>query len=183
MSVEKGELGEKPKLSLLGVLVLAIPAVIVGVFATWPTHTFTDPGVMGIIVSFKKVTEKAHLCDERELAEFHAAAEKRLKHMRRANMECGSRERVPLRLAIWVDGAKMADIKLSPSGIHKDSACYIYQKFLFPAGERKVKIAMSGSRDAKEGEYDHEYEAIIKGGGRSAIVVSFDSENNSFKII
>lgn len=183
MSVEKGKLEAKPRLSLLAMLVMALPVVFTGVFSTWPAHTFTDPGVMGIIVSFKKVTEKAHLCDERELAEFHAAAEKRLKHMRRANMECGSRERVPLRLAIWVDGAKMADIKLPPSGIHKDSACYIYQKFLFPAGERKVKIAMSGSRDVKEGEYDYEYEAIIKGGSRSAIVVSFDSEDNVFKII
>lgn len=183
MSGEEVKLDSKPRLSPLATLVLALPVVFIGVFATWPAHTFTDPSLMGIIVSFKKVTDKAHLCDERELAEFHAAAEKRAKHMRRANMECGSRERVPLKLAIWVDGAKMADIKLSPSGIHRDSACYIYQKFLFPAGERKVKIAMSGSRDAKEGEYEYEYEAVIKGGGRSAIVVSFDSENNVFKII
>ncbi|MBF0291525.1 MAG: hypothetical protein HQK86_05145 [Nitrospinae bacterium] len=183
MSEEESKLEKKPGLSPFAMFVLAFPVVFVGVFSTWPAHTFTDPSLMGIIVSFKKITDKAHLCDERELAEFNAAAEKRLKHMRGVNRECGSRERVPLKLAIWVDGAKMADIKLPPSGIHKDSACYIYQKFLFPAGERKVKIAMSGSRDAKEGEYEYEYEVVVKGESRSAIVVSFDSENNVFKII
>jgi len=183
MSGEKGRMGEKPRLSPLAMLVLAIPAVIVGVFSTWPSHTFTDPGMMGIIISFKKVTDKAHTCDERELAEFHAAAAKRLKHMRRANMECGSRERVPLGLAIWVDDVQMADIKLPPSGIHKDSACYIYEKFLFPAGERRVKIAMRSSRGAKDGEFDYKFETVVKGGSRSAIVVSFDSGTNVFKIL
>ena len=90
---------------------------------------------------------------------------------------------MPLGLAIWADGAKMADIKLSPSGIHKDSACYVYQKFLFPAGERKVKIAMRSSRGAKEGEFDYEYETVIKGNSRSVVVVSFDSEKNEFRIL
>lgn len=183
MNGTNGKKDETPRLSPLAMLVLALPAVFIGIFATWPAHTFSDHGSMGIIVSFKKVTDKAHLCDERELAEFHAAAEKRLKHMRRANMECGSRERVPLGLAIWVDGAQMADIKLPPSGIHKDSACYVYQKFLFPAGERKVKIAMRSSRDTKDGEYDYEYESVIKGDSRSAVVVSFDSETNEFRIL
>lgn len=183
MNGTNGKKAAKPRLSPLAALTLAIPAVFMGAFSTWPTHTFSDPGSMGIIVSFKKVTEKAHVCDERELAEFHAAAAKRLKHMRRANMECGSRERVPLGLAIWVDGEQMADTKLSPSGIHRDSACYVYQKFFFPAGERKVKIAMRSSRGAKEGEFDYEYETVVKGGSRSAVVVSFDSEKNEFRIL
>lgn len=183
MSAEKGRSGQKPGLSPLAMLVLAIPAVVVGVFSTWPAHTFTDPGVMGIIVSFKKVTDKAHTCDERELAEFHAAAAKRPKHMQRANMECGSRERVPLGLAIWVDDVQMADIKLPPSGVHRDSACYIYKKFLFPAGERRVRIAMRSSRGAKDGEFDYKFETVVKGESRSAIVVSFDSEKNVFQIL
>jgi hypothetical protein len=183
MSGEKERMGGKPRLSPLAMLVLAIPAVIVGVFSTWPAHTFTDPGMMGIIISFKKVTDKAHTCDEQELADFHAAAAKRLKHMRRANMECGSRERVPLGLAIWVDDVQMANIKLPPSGIHSDSACYIYERFLFPAGERRVKIAMRSSRGTKDGEFDYKFETVVKGGSRSAIVVSFDSVKNVFQIL
>ena len=79
MNGMNGKKDETPRLSLLAMLVLALPAVFIGIFATWPAHTFSDPGSMGIIVSFKKVTDKAHLCDERELAEFHAAEAKRLK--------------------------------------------------------------------------------------------------------
>lgn len=182
-ATEKTEKKKGPRLNPIAMLILALPALFVGVFSTCPTHTVNPAGSMGIIVSFKKVTDKARGCDERELAEFEAQLAKRLKHMRRANMECGSRERVPLGLAIWIDGEKLKDVNISPSGLSKDSAVYVYEKFVFPAGERKVKIALRSGRNTKEGEFDYEHETVIKGENRSLVVLSFDMEQNVFKTL
>ncbi|MBI4665066.1 MAG: hypothetical protein HY751_01515 [Nitrospinae bacterium] len=170
------------RLNIIGLIILMAPALAVGVFSDWPGYRFNAEDTMGVIVSFKKVTDRVHLCDEKELAEFHAQAEKRLKHMRRANAECGSRERVPLQLVIWIDGALKAELEVIPAGIRRDGACYVYRRFILPAGEHEIKVAMKDSVGDGD-EYDYEYKTTVNGQARRAVVISFESGKESFVIL
>lgn len=164
---------EKDRLTIPAILLLLSPVVLIYFLSTWPTYRYHAEDDAALLVSFKKVTDRVHLCDEEELQEFKAASKERRPHMQRADRICGSRERVPLGLYVWIDGEQALGKEIMPSGIRNDSPVYVYEEFIIPKGEHKVKVAIKSTR-GEDTEYDFVFEDTFTFSGLDKIVIDYD---------
>ena len=169
----------KERLSFPAVLILLIPLVFIYFLSTSPSYRYFDEDDAGFLISFKKTTDRVHLCDDEELSRFKEAAKHRRKHMQKVDRICGSRERVPLKLKVWIDDKVVLDKKIMPSGVNQDSSTYVYQEFIFPKGKHKIRIAMKGSR-GDDPEFDYFFEDTILFSSRQRTVVDFDTVEEKF---
>lgn len=169
----------KDRLTVWAVILLLSPAPLIYFLSDSPSYRYYGEDVGGVIISFKRVTERRSLCDEEELEQFRKEAKLRRPHMQRADRVCGSRERVPLRLKVWIDGETALDKEIIPSGIRQDSATYVYEKFVLPLGAHTIKVAMKDTRDDAE-EFDHSFEGTVTLESRDKVVIDFDSVTERF---
>ncbi|MGK7345637.1 MAG: hypothetical protein ACNS63_07495 [Candidatus Nitrospinota bacterium M3_3B_026] len=169
----------KDRLTVWAVILLLSPAPLVYFLSDSPSYSYYSDDVGGVIISFKRVTERRSLCDEEELEEFKKEAKLRRPHMQRADRVCGSRERVPLRLKVWIDGETALDKQIVPSGIRQDSATYVYEKFILPLGSHAIKVAIKDTRDGDE-TFGHSFEGTVTLESRDKVVIGFDSVSERF---
>lgn len=175
------------RLPFTGALTLMAPIVLIYFFSTSPQHTFFHENEAELVVSFKKTTERVHLCDEEELAEFKAEAKSKRKHMRRAARVCGSRERFPLELAVWIDGKKHMGNRYTPPGLRSDGPVFVYERFTIDRGAHDVKISVRDYREGSEEGRSRPAETLelskdMEFGGRQRIVVDYDVEEGRLYI-
>lgn len=171
---------KKENLTLPGIIVLMLPFAFIYFFSSSPSYKFSSDQEAGLIVSFKKFTDRVHTCSEEEKDELVEKTKNLRPHIRyRKSLPCGSRERVPLGLKIWIDNKVVADKIIIAAGFKNDRACYPFEKFIIPTGKHHIKIAM---RDSKkdDNKFDYFFEKIFSFDERKIIVVSFDSENQKF---
>jgi len=168
---------DNQRLSTPAILILVAPILLIGFFSTSPAYEYNKPDDSMLIVSFKKSTVRVKLCSEEELKEFKAIAKTRRPHMQRASRVCGSRERVPLALAIWLDGEKVTDKHIFPSGLRNDGLAFVYDRFKLTKGNHKVRINISDHRKKESGEAVS-FSENIKFDGREIVVVEYDKGTN-----
>ncbi len=134
-----------------------------------------------LVISFMKTTKRVRLCDEQELKEFKEKASKRRKHMQREGRECGSRERVPLKIKVWINGGQTLDKLVRPSGFGRDGVTFVYERFGLKQGDHQIKVAMVDHRKDKSG-FDYPFEKTLNFESRRIVVVDFDSAIDEFQI-
>lgn len=166
----------KNRLSLLGRLVFFIPAVLVYFLSTSPTYTFSDENDSSLIIGLKHITDKVHICTEEEVRLFlENEAKKERTHLRKRAKACGSRNREPLKLIVWLDGKEIVNKVYQPSGLFNDGHAFVYEKFEIHAGEHHIKAVMRDSKKDKEDRYDYSFERKVNFTPKRVIVLDFDS--------
>ncbi len=165
-------------------IVLILPIIAIYFLATDPAHTFDAKDDAAFIISIKHTTDKEHICTENEVEEFLAKeAEKGRKHLRKMASMCGSRERVPLRLIVRLDGKEIINKQYLPAGFHRDGAVFIYKKFILPSGKHTIKAAMRDSKAESGDEFNYNLEETVELDGLGVIVLDFDETEDRLKLI
>lgn len=174
---------KKKGLTVIGRIVIFIPAVLVYFLSTSPTYTFNGEDDAGLIVGMKHITDKAHICSEEEVRLFlEKEAKNPRKHLRKRARACGSRERVPLGLVLRLDDKELINTEYEPSGVHDDGNTFIYKKFIVSAGEHRIRLSMRDSKKENNGEFDYHLDKKIYFKKRQVIVIGFDPLKKDFKL-
>jgi hypothetical protein len=171
----------KNRLSLLGRLVFFIPAALVYFLSTSPTYTFSDENDSSFVIGLKHLTDRVHVCNEEEVRLFlENEAKKGVAHSRKRAKSCGSRNRKPLKLKVWLDGKEIVNKVYKPSGLFGDGNTFIFEKFEVHAGEHNIKAAMRDSKEDKEDRYDYSFERNVNFNPKRVVVLDFDSLTKLF---
>jgi len=163
------------KLTLTGVIVIALPVLLIGYFSQKPEYGFNSPNEAELVVSFRYTSRKTHPCTDKELKRLTKERRNRPKHMRSAKQICGSRERVPVKVTVDIDGKTMFDRLVHPAGITHDSACYLFKRLIVPAGEHELRVTLAEiAETGKAAKYLYEGKPLFPSGRR--LVINFDPE-------
>ncbi len=172
------------RLTFGGMIVLVLPIIVIYFLSTKPVHTFDVKGDTAFIISMKHTTDKEHICTKDEVKEFLAKqSENNRKHLRKKASMCGSRQRVPLRLIVWMDGNEIINTQYLPAGFHQDGAVFIYEKFLIPMGKHTIKAAMRDSKAESGDEFNYNLEETVELVSLQVLVLDFDETEDRLKLI
>lgn len=173
----------KNRLSLLGGLVFFIPAVLVYFLSASPTYTFSEKNDSSLIIGMKHLTNKVHTCTEEEVRLFlENEAKKKITHLRKRAKACGSRNREPIKLIVWLDGKEIVNKGYQPSGFFSDGHTFVYEKFEIHAGKHNIKAVMRDSKKKKEDMYDYSFERTVNFAPKRVVVLDFDKLKKVFII-
>ncbi len=169
-------------LGIGGIIVLALPVILVLFLSSKPFYEFRGSEGSGLIVAFKAITDKSHICTKEEVEAFlEVQSHNERKHLRRRANACGSRDRVPLGLLVRLDGKVLMDRVYFPSGLRRDGNTFVFKKFFVSAGEHKLEVAI---RDTKKGltEYDHTLSKTVDFKKLKFVVLDFDPVTKEFRL-
>ncbi len=160
-------------LPLLGqALAYLLFAVVVGYFSFHPSYTHLPPDVALIKLSFSHAAERAGECRRLSAEEIAALPP----NMRRTK-DC-PRERLPVLVELVLDGQTLTRRVLPPTGLRRDGASIIYQRFAVASG-RHTLVARLRDSHRTEG-FDYESKAEIELAPRQNFVVDFRAEAGGF---
>jgi len=163
------------KLTLTGVIVIALPVLLIGYFSQKPEYGFNSPNEAELVVSFRYTSRKTHPCTDEELKRLTEERKDRPKHMRSAKQACGSRERVPVNILVEMDGKTTFDKLIHPAGFTNDGACYLFKRLIVTSGEHELKVTLSEIADTgKSAKYLYEGQPLFPTARR--VVVDFNLE-------
>jgi hypothetical protein len=144
---------------------------VVGYFATSPPYEHLPAGQALVKVSFQHAGERKEACHERTPEELAKLAP----NMRSASV-C-ARERVPLEVAIDLDGKPLFVATLPPRGLAKDGAATVYHRVAVPAGSHRLVARM---RDAPAPEFGHVAERTVDLAPGRVLVIDFDAKEGGW---
>lgn len=144
---------------------------VVGYFATSPPYEHLPAGQALVKVSFQHAGERKEACRERSPEELAKLAP----NMRAASV-C-PRERVPLEVAIDLDGKPLFATTLPPRGLAKDGAATVYHRVAVPAGTHKVVARM---RDTPAPGFGHVAERTVDLAPGRVLVIDFDAKEGGW---
>ncbi len=169
---------KKDRLSIAGIILLAIPAFATAYLSSLPRYTFRNADRSELMLTFKHTSHRVHECAAVEKATYIAGIHN-LKHSQNAGALCGGRERHPVGIRLVMDGKVMVNKDIPPLGWRHDSTVFVFEKFIVPPGEHSLVMAMRDS--GKTGEnYDFRYEGIARFEQGKIVVVDFD--DGGFKV-
>jgi hypothetical protein len=171
----------KQGINIFGYLVLAVPFVAVGYFSTHPVLRLHDENKGALLISFKHITEKEHLCTEEEKEEHREKFSHLRPHMRKSATLCGSRNRVPLYLKMTLDDAIFVEKVVPAAGFRHDGAVFLHKRAIIEPGEHTVRITMKDGRK-HNGKDHYEYTRTFNLPEKKTLVVDFDREKSEFVI-
>ena len=140
---------------------------VLGVFSTWPPYRPLPPGTALLKVSLQHAGERREACRERSAEELAKLAP----NMRAASV-C-PRERVPVGIAIELDGRPLVEATVPPSGLSRDGASTFYRRVELPAGEHRVVAKLA---DAPAPGFGHVREATVKLAPGDILLLDFDAK-------
>lgn len=138
-----------------GAFYIAI-AIAVGWFSSRPMYSQMSPEWAQIKVSFTH--GGARLVDCRRLTPEEIA--KLPANERRANTCSG--ERLPVFVALSIDGRRLFEGVLPPTGLGSDGPSHLYQKFAVPVGGHVLKAQMRDSRRTEGFDYEQSFAITLK---------------------
>jgi len=153
-------------------LVYGAVAVLLGYFSTSPAYERFPTDKAQLVVSFTHIGQRATPCRKltrEEIAETAA-------NMRRA--EVCERERVPLYVELSLDGEALYSASLPPTGLSRDGAALMHERFTVVPGRRLVHLALRDS--ARATGFDYESEVAIELRPGQNFVVDFRPEFGGF---
>ncbi len=154
-----------------GLLYLPLMAII-GYFSTYPEYTNLPPEQALVRLSFSHAGQRKVECRQRTPEELA-----KLPPNMRAAQDC-PRERLPVKVALELDGKEVFQALVPASGLKKDLASTVYRRFPVPAGQHRVVAKLS---DQASGEYNHVKEATLELKPGSALVVDFHLGEGGFQ--
>jgi hypothetical protein len=89
-----------------------------------------------------------------------------------------TRERVPLRVQVLVDGELRYDAELQPSGLSRDGPARCYRKFQVAAGRHRLELRLRDNRSL-EG-FDFESEREVELAPLESLAIDFKADAGGF---
>jgi hypothetical protein len=149
-------------------------AAFIGVFSAWPRyHQLRDDQAL-IKLSFTHPGQLKSDCRKRTPEELAKLAPNM-----RAPMEC-ARERSPVDVELALDGQVIARRVVAPSGLSKDGASTVYERFAVRAGEHELTVKLSDSVRVTGFNYTKEQRVRLDPG--RILIVDFNAEKGGILI-
>ncbi len=164
----------KPLAYLGQALAYGAVAVLLGYFSTSPAYERFPADKAQLVLSFTHIGQRATPCRKltrEEIADLAA-------NMRRA--EVCERERVPLYVELGLDGELIYSADLPPTGLSRDGAAQVHERFTVAPGQSRLRLALRDS--ARETGFDYESELAIELRPGQTLVVDFRPEFGGFLI-
>jgi len=149
-------------------------AVVVGYLSFWPRYEYSSPEIAAVKLSLSHATERVVPCVQltpQEVAELAP-------NMRRS--QTCERKRLPLVLALDVDGITTLEIQVAPTGIWDDGAASVYERFELPPGPHTITVRMRDSAQTDTWDYTHSEDVVLEAG--RYLTITFKAENGGFRI-
>ena len=147
-------------------------ALLLGYFSTSPAYVRFPADKAQLVLSFTHVGQRATPCRKLTPEELQQLAA----NMRRA--EVCERERLPLFVELSLDGETLFSASLPPTGLSRDGAAHVYERFIVAPGRHVLRVAMRDS--ARTTGFDYVKEATIALRPEQNFVVDFRSEVGGF---
>ena len=90
-----------------------------------------------------------------------------------------TRGRPPIRVEIDIDGTRMFDVTVPPSGIAGDGPSRVHQRFELPAGIHEVSVRLA---EGAEGDFGWDKEQAIRIDAGANRVIDFRAASGGFVI-
>jgi hypothetical protein len=143
----------------------------IGYFSDRPAHTHFPPDMALIKLSFAHGAQKEECRrrTEEELAKLPP-------NMRRP-MVC-SRERLPVTVELLLDGVRLYEAVLPPTGLAGDGPSRAYQRFAVPPGRHELRARLRDS-DRADG-FDYERAVVVELAPAQSLAIDFRAEMGGF---
>lgn len=155
-------------------LLYAAFAACVGLFSMWPPYRHLEPGQALLKLSFSHPGERVAECRKRTTEELA-----KLPPNMRAPLDC-PRERSPVSVELELDGQVIAQRVVPPSGLAKDGASTVYERFPVPAGAHRLEVKVDDSVRAPGLTWEREQDVTLAPG--HVLVVDLDPEQGGIVI-
>ena len=150
-------------------------AGMVGYFSASPAYTHLDPSLGVITLSFSHAGQTITECRRLTQEELN-----RLAPNMRKPTDC-PRERVPLLVELVLDDKAIYREYLTPSGLAKDGASTVYQRFPVKPGRYELIARLRDSRRNSGFDWEHQDNFEIR--ARQNVAIDFRGETGGFKIL
>jgi hypothetical protein len=155
-------------------LLYAAFAAFLGVFAVWPRYRHLGPDQALLKLSFSHPGDRVGECRRRTPEELA-----KLPPNMRAPLEC-PRQRSPVAVEVDLDDRPIVRRVAPPSGLAKDGASTVYERFPVPAGVHRLAITVDDSVRVPGPTWKRE-ESVTLAPGR-VVVVDIDPEQGGIVI-
>lgn len=155
-------------------LLYGVFALVIGVFSHWPTYRNLADDQALIKISFTHTGKPAGECQKQSEAELA-----KLPPNMRAPMKC-PRGRSPVTVEVDIGGAPVLRRTAPPSGLSRDGASAVYQRFVVPAGEQRIAVRLND--DARNAGFTHQREASVKLVPGQVLVIDFDASRGGITL-
>jgi hypothetical protein len=149
------------------ILLYGLFAIVIGVFASWPSYRALPPDRALVKVSFIHHGQRVAACRP-----YTAAELAKLAPNMRTPLKCG-RERSPVTIEVDLDGALVYRQVAAPSGLSSDGASSVYQRLQVPAGEHRIAVRL---KDSAGDAFTHTREATVSLKPAQVLVIDFDPQ-------
>ena len=153
----------------------AVFGTVVATFAVAPSYERVVPDHAVIKLSFSHAGERREPCRTLSPEELAALA---------ANMRSGvdcPRERVPVVVELEIDGERVYQAALAPSGLAGDGPSSVYERFDVPVGPHRIRVRLRDT--VRESGFDHEREVDVRLAARQSFVIDFRPELGGFQFL
>jgi hypothetical protein len=137
-------------------IIFALSALFIGYFSASPAYWQLPEGAAMIKLSFAHAGEKKEPCRVRSDEEMASQAP----NMRRRR-DC-PRERLPLVLEFEMDGETVLHEILQPTGLSRDLASRIYEKFPVPVGRHSLTLRLRDTARPEGYDYEQSFEIDLQ---------------------
>lgn len=158
---------------LLQVILYAGFAVFVGYFSAAPAYDYANPELTSIKLSLSHAANRVHPCPKlgpQEIADRAASG--------RPMQKC-ERERLPLTIALEIDGEVVYEAMAYPSGLWSDGPSSIYERLQVVPGPHEITARLRDSGRDSGWDYTHS-ERVDLAPGRY-FTITFRAETGGFK--
>jgi len=144
----------------------------IGYFSTSPAYTFMEPDQALIKLAFNHSGKLKKPCREFTKEELAAKPQQM-----RIKFDC-PRERSPVYVVLEIDGKRVFEKTISPSGLSKDMPSPLYERIPLKAGKYQLHLGMRDHVDTKG--YDYEFNGPITLAPGQILVIGFDPDRKEF---
>lgn len=144
-------------------------------FSMSPEYMYVDPEMGLIRLSFSHAGARKGEC--RRLTPEEIAA---LPPNMRKPMDC-PRERLPLMVELHVDGERIYQDILPPSGIAGDGASTAYERFVIAPGHHRITAKLRDTARETGFDYESEHQILIE--PRQVIMIDFRADAGGFRFL
>ena len=154
------------------VIAYGVFVTFLGYFSVAPSYRHLAPELALIKLSFSHAGARKVACRRRTPEELAVLAP----NMRR-QMAC-PRERIDLLVELVVDEQLFYRGALPPSGLARDGASTVYQRFPIAAGPHRVTVRLRDS--VRDDGFDHAYSEEVELSAAQNFVIDFDTARGGF---
>lgn len=158
---------------ILQILLYAAFAAVTGYLSIAPAYQYADPELAVIKLSLSHAADRVEECVQLTPDEINARA------MKGESLNDCTRERLPLRVEVDVDGETVISVTAKPSGLWSDGPASVYERMGVAAGSHTIAVRLRDS--ARESGWDYEQTASVDLSPGRYFTITFRAANGGFE--